>query len=272
MLAKFGTKSNKKMEERLVGLLDRVEEIDSLAALIAAIGSNAKRFEKLRSSAIGIDSSVLLRLGGSRDTADITDYLASQHEAPIILPGQTIQEFWNNHLGAVDTISVAVTKKFDEIKKETDKLGVTFGDFFTKMSALINDFYSEYGYIYSEATVRTTLSMLQTLKSKAIVPYVQRVRFKQIAEQRKRLKTPPGFKDDGDGDFYVWADFLLGLIQAKDRGKHFDHVVLLTHDKKTDWSRNGIAHPVLAAEVYSLVGTSFELWNIKELAEAIKSS
>lgn len=217
-------------------------------------------------SAIVIDSSSFLRLGSQ---VDVIDYLNANHTPPIILPGQSIQEFWNNHLNVVDSISQGIAKKFDQLKSEIEKVDNSFSDFSNKFSELLDEFKKSYGYAYDGATVRRTLSFLELLRNKAITSYVTRDRFSNIAHHRKKTKTPPGFKDDGDGDFYVWLDTLDSLILAKSENKIFSDVILITNDRKLDWSRDGIAHPILRSEVKSLVGTNFETWDTSRLVKEV---
>lgn len=90
-----------------------------------------------------------------------------------------------------------------------------------------------------------------------------------MAENRKKTKTPPGFLDSKDGDFFIWLDMLEGLIVAQDRNIPFTQVALVTTDKKTDWSRGGIAHPILCAEVRTLIGVPFETWDIGKLMREV---
>ena len=109
----------------------------------------------------------------------------------------------------------------------------------------------------------------QLLNKKAILSYVPRTRFFEMANNRKRTKTPPGFKDSNDGDFFVWIEFLYGLLKAKDSGGKFNHAILLTDDTKKDWSYKNEAHPILAAEVQSLVGVPFDVWTTDQLCAEI---
>ena len=255
---------------KLEAVLDRKAPIDSLGALISAIDPKNKRTGQLNKVAIGLDSSVFLRLCSHRKIVDILDYLGGQHSGPLILPGQAVQEFWNNQLAAVDTVASTLKKKFEALKQEANKVDKNFGNFSENIDLLLSEFSSEYGYVYDKVTLHNTLKLLEILQGKAVLPYVPRMRFHDIAIHRKRTKTPPGFKDDGDGDFYIWVDFLYGLIQAQDEGKSFEHAVIVTHDQKVDWSRAGIAHPVLVAEVKKLVGVSFEAWTIDMLYTAIE--
>ena len=94
-----------------------------------------------------------------------------------------------------------------------------------------------------------------------------------MSSQRKTTRTPPGFKDEGDGDFFVWADFLLGLLSAANvpDAAIVQHVIFVTEDKKADWSLDGTAHPILTAEVKALTNASFEIWSLDKLATTIST-
>jgi hypothetical protein len=48
--------------------------------------------------------------------------------------------------------------------------------------------------------------------------------------------------------------------------------VLVTDDRKIDWSRSGMAHPILVDEVKALVGVPFEIWNLEKLADEITNA
>ncbi len=255
-------------EERLIGVLDRQTACESLDALLYALRP-VPTAVPLERTAIGLDANVFLRLGGHAKSADIIDYLNSAHSAPLILPGQAIQEFWNNQLQAVDTVASKLRKQFDTLRADFEKVDKNFGHYAAQIAGLLDEFSTEHGHVYGEGTVRKTLALLEMLQKRAFVPYAPRLRFREIAAQRKRTKTPPGFQDDGDGDFFIWVDLLTGLQQARVRGQEFERVALISHDRKIDWSRAGIAHPILVAEVEALVGVPFEIWNIEKLAQEI---
>jgi hypothetical protein len=260
--------------DALTAVLDRQSPIDSLDALIAAVDRHPEKniqFENidLEKVAIGIDSSVFLKLATHKNSEDIIDYLGTKHVAPLILPGQAVQEYWNNQHTAILTLSAGIENKFEALKKETEKIDPNFGEYAAAMDDLLKRFSSEYGFIYDKKTIGSTQALLKMLKEKAFLSYVPRTRFHDMAENRKQTKTPPGFKDDGDGDFFVWVEFLYGLLKAKGDSKQFNHAVILTHDRKLDWSRAGIAHPILTAEMKKLVGVPFDVWNIEQLSYAI---
>ena len=255
--------------DKLEAVLDRQIPIDSLSALLSSVDRTPHKNIQLENVAIGIDSSVFLKLANHSKSEDIVDYLGSKHHGPLILPGQAIQEYWNNQYSSIPSIASEIQKKFENLRKEADKLGPNFPGYAAEMNNLLDRFSSEFGYVYDASTIRSTLSLLTLLKDKAALSYVPRMRFHDMALSRKRTKTPPGFKDDGDGDFFLWVDFLYGLLRAKDASQQFNHAVILTHDKKPDWSRASIAHPILTAEMQELVGVPFDVWTIEQLSEAI---
>ncbi len=81
---------------------------------------------------------------------------------------------------------------------------------------------------------------------------------------------PPGFKDEGDGDFFVWVELMNGLLIAVETEIQFDRVLFITDGVKKDWSTNGSPHPFLVAEIQTLVGVPFQVMSLKSLREAVK--
>jgi hypothetical protein len=169
-------------------------------------------------------------------------------------------------------MAAGLQKKFESFRSDLTKVDPNFGRYADKIGELLNEFRAEHGHVYDQATVRKTLAFLDLLQQRASVPYTSRIKLRDVAAQRKRTKTPPGFKDEGDGDFFIWADFLAGLQRASADGKKFSRAVLVTRDQKVDWSRAGIAHPILVAEVRALLGASFEIWDDEKLSEEIEKA
>ena len=97
---------------RLIKVLNREENIDALSPLIAAIGDEAEEIE-FSNTAIGIDTNILLKLSKRKEAEDVFDYLGSNHQPPLILPGQAVQEFWNNQLNAIQTRADKLARKFE---------------------------------------------------------------------------------------------------------------------------------------------------------------
>jgi hypothetical protein len=270
LLGKSGTPSaaaSERLELEIIKVLNRERPIEALAALASAYKPEPTPTNLAR-SVIALDSSVFLRLGTHED---VMDYLGSRHPAPLILPGQSIQEFWNNNLNVAESIASGISKKFEALENEIGKVDPTFADFSPKFKALLDTFRESFGYAYDGGTVRRTIALFEILKSRAIVAYVSRNRFAEMAACRKMTKTPPGFKDPGDGDFFIWLDLLKALLLARENGRTFDRVILVTNDKKSDWSREGVPHPILSAELLALTGVPLETWNLDRLVREVAS-
>lgn len=253
-------------------ILDRQIPIASLDMLSAAVSFKKKAEHKLSEIAVGLDSNVFLKLAGHKQRADIIDYFAGRHEAPLILPGQAVQEFWNNQFAAMQSVATQVKRHFDSLSAEVLKVDSSFGDFSERANTLIAELGAEYGYIRDNSTIGHLTSICEMLSARARVSYVPRIAFHAIAAQRKRTRTPPGFKDDGDGDFFVWADFLSGLLSELEAGRAFKHAVLVTDDRKPDWSLGGVTHPILSAEVLALSGATFEVWSLDRLGREVTAA
>jgi hypothetical protein len=258
-------------EKRLIEVLDRQIECEALNSLVSALQPTPSSLP-LSETAIGLDANAFLRIPSHPKAEDMIDFLNGAHSAPLIIPGQAIQEFWNNQLQAVDTVASSLQKKFDAFRMELGKLDPQFGDYVSQIQGSLDQFTTEYGHVFDEGLRRKTAAFLKLLETRALVPYAPRLRFQELAAQRKRTRTPPGFKDDGDGDFFIWVDLLTGLQLARSRGQHFTRAVLVSGDRKIDWSRNGITHPVLVAEIRALLDVPFEIWPIQKLNDAIAAT
>jgi hypothetical protein len=253
---------------KILMVLDRREAVPMLESLASAVKGAAPEIV-LANSALVLDANVFLRIPSNRKSADIMDYLTTVHEKPVVVPGQVIQEFWNNQLSATDTVYKALSKKFNELSKEVEKhrsAGVSGID---AIAEALDTFKRVNEHVFEPELVTKTSSFLERLVDRALVPFAPREAFAEVSVARKRAKTPPGFRDDGDGDFLVWVDLLWGLYEAQSSGASFDNVILLSHDAKIDWSRGKAAHPVLAAEVKAVLGADFEIWTLERLSEAI---
>ena len=255
----------------IVELFERRRQVEGLSALIDALDPD-ENTNDLGHTAIAIDSSVFMRVATHSKSELIVDYLDGQHSAPVVLPGQAVQEFWNNQIEAVDTVATKLKKSFEALRTQIDKIPEELSEFTNRMNALLDEFSEKHGYIYEGATVTKTSSFLSILKDKAVVPYCPRPMIRDIAAHRKSTKTPPGFKDQGDGDFFIWADLLYGLRNLQLHGEDFAKVVLVTNDTKKDWSREGKAHPILAAEISALLGVTFETWTLEKLITSIEEA
>jgi hypothetical protein len=245
-------------------VLNRDEQIASLEEL--RNGLNAERRATLEAGppfALGFDTNATYRLGLGSGGADALDYLRAKHQGPVVVPGQTIQEIWNNLLSAVEPKAKRLRKKFEELEQEVHAIGQDLGASGLRAREAIDSLLQSHGEWIDPKSQSVFDETLDVLAAVGTCSYVPRARFKPLAEIRKSTKTPPGFQDGvGYGDFFVWADFLYGVALAKP--DPFDAVVLVTNDVKSDWSRNGVTHPVLVAEACAVGGVPFRLWTLAE--------
>jgi len=256
---------------KLLRILDRHEQIPALESLAFSVKGEVKKID-LKKTAIVLDANVFLRIPAHKKSSDIIDYLSGPHEKPVVVPGQAIQEFWNNQLSAIDTVYKTVSKKYNDMSREVDKFKNSGVSSIELVEASLEAFKQSNEHIFEPDLINKTSLFLESLIKTAIVPYAPRAPLGEIAIARKRAKTPPGFKDDGDGDFLVWVDLLWGLLVAKAGGHTFENVILLSHDSKIDWSRGKIAHPILIAELRAALDAHFEIWTLDQLAVAISEN
>ncbi len=256
------------IQNSVFSVLSRQVSVDAMGALIKAL-QPASGNAPLSESAVAFDANVFLRLASHRRGSDITDYFRGRHTAPLILPGQAIQEFWNNQLAVVDTMEAAVRKDIDKLERTINSIDADFSENIAMFRSALDHFANDHSRIYSSATVSATLSLLNMLRERAIITFCDRSKFAVLSQERKQCRTPPGFKDSGDGDFFVWVETLCALGIAREKGIEFNSLILVTNDKKEDWSRSRIPHPILFAEVEALYNASLRMWSLDELSGAI---
>lgn len=264
--------------DNLESVLERECEVPALQSLLDVLEQKIANSD-IKKCAIGIDANVVLRIQNHKAAADIIDYLNVQHPIPVVVPGQVLQEFWNNKVSAIDTVPQGLRKKFDALKRDIDKITgeriqgfESFSEIIPEMDQALSDFEKDNQNVFLAETFNNMVSFFQGITNNGIVPFVPRSRFYRLAQARNATKTPPGFQDPGDGDFFVWADFLYGLKIAAHKGHQFERVVFVTNDVKKDWQREGIPHPLLLAEVRTLFGLDFEVWMLDDLAKRVQEA
>lgn len=252
----------------LLNVLTRAVPIPALEALSIAV-KGARPEPKLDESAIVIDANVFLRIPAHRKSSDIMDHLVLVHQMPVVIPGQVIQEFWNNHLAATDSVYRKVSTKHADILREVGKFEDAGVANISKITEALEEFKESNEHVFDPEIIGKASSFLDRLPGKAMVPFFPRALLSDLALTRKKSKTPPGFRDEGDGDFLVWVDMLWGLSEAKLEGAQFANVILLTYDSKPDWVRGTMPHPILIAEAKAALEAEFYIWNLDKLSEEI---
>lgn len=262
----FGTRAEKDLRA-LEDLVARTRPLNAFNQLSDNLKA-PKMSAVLRSSHVCIDTCVLIHFAKHPKADTILDYFSSIHEGDLVVSAQSIQEYWNNHVFAIETVASGVSKKFTELEKEVKKVDPSWSNFSSEIDNLIARLKREYGHLH-EPKLRAKLSSFADQLAKiATISEVPRSRFYAYAEQRKKLKTPPGFEDSGNGDFFIWLDFLYAIRQSK--YETASHAILVTDDTKRDWSKGSVPHPVLAAEMELFTQLSFETWTLDKLSETIE--
>lgn len=256
--------------KRLLTYLDRHETLNSLEALYEALDARNRiaSFMPSGAFAVGFDTNAAFRLGlnGSKGT-DAVDYLRARHQGPLILPGQVLQEIWNNSLEGLDPKAKKIAKALEALKSEASGIGQELGELAEAAENAISKLVASHGDWIDPSARATFERTLEVFREKATVAHVPRSAFHAIAQTRHDTKTPPGFRDPAgnNGDFFVWADFLLGTLRTMT--EDLEAVVFVTNDTKKDWSRNGVPHPVLVAEARAIVDRPFHLWTVERFQE-----
>lgn len=223
--------------------------------------------------AFGIDTNALLQMARRAKMIDsAVDFLNNRKDKPVILPGQVMQEFWNNKVGNAKVTSRHLWEKFNDFKDYVEDQKENFESYIDDIEQILNRFESEYSGIYSESIIGDVKDLLSKLDNNISVHFCPRREFYDVAAHRRRTKTPPGFEDkrDTDGDFYVWLDFLYGLMKESEKGKDFNRIVFVTNEKKADWVSGEAAHPILVSEVRAIFGKPFEIWNCNKFLDVVK--
>jgi hypothetical protein len=263
--------TSEKRRQVLLELLSWSTDLVPIDLLVSSVRGND--VAKLSAdAAISFDANVFLKIGKGSRASELIDYLAGPHNGPIIVSAQGLLELWNNHLSSIDTLTSKLKKQLEDINKSIEEIDAGYSELRDGASSLVRSFQSEYGHVFSPTTQVDLLALLEMLSEKAISSQVDRAAFSPLAAMRKRFKAPPGFKDDGDGDFFVWVELLNGLLMAKEQSRHFDSVLLVTDDTKKDWSTGGTPHPILAAEVRALVDVPFYVMPLADLKKAVREA
>lgn len=258
---------------RVFSVLDRGVAISAVDALVAALNTASEpgRGEQgppltTNRFAVGFDTNAIFRLGLNGTLGDnAVDYLTGVHEGPIIIPGQVVQETWKNAVSSVEPSAKKVKNALDALERELDKLGSRTGPTMDRVRSSVEEMKQLHADWIDAASQDVFIRTLGGLQAKASCYYVPRLQFNDLARIRNDTKTPPGYEDasDNHGDFYVWADFLYGL--ALSNLIDIEAVLLVTNDVKSDWSRGGVAHPLLVAEAQAVAdGVPFYMCTVKE--------
>lgn len=256
---------------RVWDVLNRVTLLESLVELHNGLNNERRpALEDGTRIAFGFDTNALYRIGLNGTLGDnAVDYLR-QHDGPILIPGQAIQEIWNNVLAGVEPQAKKLQKAFDQLERDMAAIDQRLGPAGDDAKTALEELAKAHGDWLDPASLAVFDRTVEALLAVATTSYVPRLQFVELARVRNDTKTPPGFRDDDNnhGDFYVWADFLYGLAQVQ--SGTIGAAVFVTDERKPDWTRNGVPHPLLVAEAVAVAGVPFRLWTVSEFQRHVK--
>ena len=257
----------------LAALLDRTTTIDVVQAFREAIGDGGDMGADSSAVAFILDTNAIFHVAKGENADLVLDFLTSRHEGPLVLPSQAVTEFWNNRVREIEVPVEAIERLIGQIEAKLKVLDdLDFSATAVAVRTVLAEFKNENMLVFDPQVRRTVDAAMEQLAGKALVPQVPRGRFSQIAAARNRDKTPPGFKDgsSSDGDFYIWAEGLLAIIEHNCDASQcaVDRAVLVTDDRKKDWSTRGSLHPVLRAEA-AAIGVVAECWSVEQLSRYV---
>ncbi|MEO9322245.1 PIN-like domain-containing protein [Nocardioides sp. C4-1] len=269
LVSEYVTDTRPSHVERIRAVLAGEVAIDSKSAVSNALGAAATPVRPPGDRvAFGLDANIILKLHTRSLEAE---YLGSKHAGLLVMPAQAVQEFWNNK-SSTENVAKSVRDAFKRLDGLIKDLEPGHQEFQGAFTTLLDEFENSASHMWAPDFRAKVESTFNALAARAHEPRFPKSALAHISHERQMTKTPPGFKDTGNGDLYVWAEFLLGLMHGREDGQDFDLAVLITEDKKADWGKNGEAHPVLVAEAAELLGVPFETWDLKELKEFATSA
>lgn len=237
--------------------------LDTMGAVAKALAGKPAQPTEAKHIAFGLDANIILKLHNRSTEAD---FLTGRRGGVLIMPAQAVQEFWNNK-SSTQNVAEKVKNAYQTLEKVIANLDPEHQAFKDGFSAALEDFEKSAGHIWAPDFRAKVASTFSSLAAQSREPRFPKLALADLARERQLTKTPPGFKDNGNGDLFVWAEFLLGLLEARNEGSVFDLAVLVTEDKKSDWGKGGEAHPVLIAELWELLGMPFETWDLAKLQQ-----
>lgn len=231
-------------------------------------------------AAIGFDTNALKKMRRvDRNTrSSILTYLQSK-SVPIIIPAQAIQEFWNNHgIFVKDVKNLEGDTKKLAAKYEKLQGGPATRRALETMAAQVASLAEDLEDSRNPQLLSESIELWELLLPESSLAQVPRGDFFPIGEHRFVSGIGPGTADENKkanrlGDFYIWADFLVGLLNlGMQREQQPDStIVFVTEDGKEDWVSSGVPHPTLLGEVFELTGRPLLLLTMDELAKYVQS-
>ncbi len=228
---------------------------------------------------VGLDTNVLkMYRREPLEAANLVELLRAKGVA-LIIPGQTVVEYWNNHkVFARDDWNQAINdlRKFNEKLSKLGALAIV-QDRLDELQKLVDEVSRDLQESTSSDFLDKSTSVLETLLEYALQPMVSRAVFYRVALARIGSKTPPGFADASAkgnlslGDFYCWCDFMFGALHVSSSLSTQKDFLFVTDDEKPDWKTGGSGHPYLLQEFSQVTGSRLAIATTKDLQGLLAS-
>jgi len=229
-------------------------------------------------AAIGFDTNGLkqLRRFDLMKRSSIFTYLQSK-SVPIILPVQAVQEYWNNH--GIFTKDVQLESDTRKLLRQFEKAsgGQVASARYDAIATLLNQLAEEAADSQNPHLLKESIDLWESLLANSTLAHMPRHEILSIGEMHFASGIAPGFADGSKGanrlgDFFVWADFLMGLqmIGLGPNDSSNSLVVFVTDDEKRDWITSGVPHPTLLGEIYHLTGRPLSILTMNELCRIVQ--
>jgi hypothetical protein len=258
-------------------LTECLRETDGLQSALLKMEVDTEALRRLKIGSVGLDTNALGFLRMNAPVAATFTTSVERASVPLILPDQSVIEFWNNHQ-AFTRPATNMKADIDTTRSKIASLrSNSFGDEVDRALENVQDTFAEFERLAELASdplkYAKSMEFMREIGQLAHACGVPRESFRSLAEVRFASKYPPGFEDRPKypqhlGDFYVWCDFLYGIKIASLEARlptSDARVVFVTNDVKNDWAVASHGHPILAAEVYLLTGLSLEIRGTKDM-------
>lgn len=171
-LLRFGLSKPKRIQgqaqQDLENVLTRSSSIDPVTPLIASLDVEADEVD-LDRVAIGFDTNALLRVVGHRKSYEVIDYFGRARNAPTILPGQSVQEFWNNQSKGYGSVANKIRADFANLSRTIQSIDDRFDDFSLRFDELFSQFRGSFENVFDEDEQRSTKEFFENLRSFSVI-------------------------------------------------------------------------------------------------------
>ncbi|TPG14029.1 hypothetical protein EAH86_17645 [Pedococcus bigeumensis] len=198
----------------------------------------------------------------------------------LIMPGQTVIEFWNNHKTFAKEDWNQINSDVAKLNKKLDDMGALplADQRIQGIQTTIAEIVTELQESTAPDFLQRSEQVMETLLEYAVQPMVSRAAFHDVGLVRLRSKVPPGFADAAEkgelslGDFFGWCDFMLGALSLQADSQPSPRFLFVTEETKPDWRTGISAHPQLVHEFQHVTGGEVGVAYMKDLRRLLKEA